>query len=556
MSVEGKNGLNGSGDRKGGEGLKKEQSTPSLVPSGGAPIDIPDTDIEALLREGEEAIRAVRISQEDIDRVIEERDAVIEKLLRAINHTDEAQKNITGAAFRNIDTSDIPALLANNIITEKTGNSLRRLFDMRDKLKNEKQNPLGLKLTESIQSELDSILGRITAEIDRQREAIEEERRNRMNAILTERLQAEAALLEELQKISLQLGHPTLEEGGKNIVPDLIVSRLREYRDRYAPKKTGGREGKSREAEMSGEFLRDAQENAEKINRLHKAAFARLETITGNPKLSDVLLSELNGDRSLIRSVKQRILDSVLLFTGNMQIESPREIVPWQMGIGADGVHHEHTLRFLEEPGTTHILTILANAGNKEAQETLNLIDKLSKEAQVFRMLFGRMNESPFWKAFNERRNNDISGRTEELRRERDRVKKEREEMKEGGRSGSGAGLPTEGFLITLSDGMGAVRIVQKISKKGAPYWEIVYAGGSSRVKVGATTPLDMSSFPSELKAAACLNPVIKDIVTKAEREKRKGERERGRRLADEAARLKAEAMQRKGNGNGKGKKG
>jgi hypothetical protein len=326
----------------------------------------------------------------------------------------------------------------------------------------------------------------------------------------------------------------------------------------------------------------------------HEKAFTRLESLLfGGQAEKDKTIDIREWARDNPVEALQRIFKAILSEEGTSQLKEPREIVPWRQ---ESDVHYTRALLFLREI-RSRIGAYADGAKEADAQSLRALQDRLEKTIDENRILFDLIGsewitdrednskkKGPFWAAFDERKENDLTGRTKELKelqlkkeRQREEQEEERKKFEEGakeilGRGGFRVQVPiydhSHGRVKVIGTTPGVVRIEKKKSQKGKEFLEVVelYEVPENGLRINSASPLDMRSFPEWVREGALRTEKFGSMLRKiqAGREaiverRRKADllkAEEGRRkLAEFEKRRVAASRERKGRGNpGKGK--
>jgi SAM-dependent methyltransferase len=233
--------------------------------------------------------------------------------------------------------------------------------------------------------------------------------------------------------------------------------------------------------------------------------------------------------------VRSHLINAIIEGEGEKQLKDPKEILPLKM---PSSIPYREAIDFLRFNETEKALRAAAEAGNQQVEKLLKQREQILKVDEVFRLLVGRkwitdrktgeQRIGAFWAAFETRKKNDQEGITAARKKEREEAAKREAIFKEAAKEiierggfvvevpivkeirGNKVKVGEEKGVFRLEKKRSKVRVVRdpktgrEIEKGGNEYWEIVEIfGATGGLKVGATSPLDMSAFPQWFREGA-----------------------------------------------------
>ena len=465
---------------------------------------LPDIeDLDAILEGSEKVISNASVSGEHINKMIEERAELLERLWNVEAAREQRLQRVQDYdPFRGIDAGDYEQLVSAGVIDSVNAERLTKLDDVIDRL-----------------TSLDQPTAHSAAEFKRLSRLRKSFRKQLEGQLKAKRREVSDRRAEVENKV---LGHYSkrtgpLESAIAEIEADPRVSeRLKALEE----------EEKRKLEEEAKQFMLGVGQSAESLGTRHEKVFERLAEITGNENIVQDLLSALLKERgqkqqSVFNGVRNRLIESIIDGDGKGRLKGAGEVVPWA-GRSSNNPYID-TMNDLRYCGTRERLEAIAADGNTEAARLLRDCKQLADENAILRRLVGRKHIEdretgkkllgPFWAAFETRRQNDKDGTTAARKKKREETAKaEAEDRKLAAQI-----LKRGGFVVTapvmkcingkqrcLGMKESAIRLERVKSKKNNEMWRVAEVSGAARsLEVGSTSPLNMSSFPSWLKEAA-----------------------------------------------------
>ena len=274
-------------------------------------------------------------------------------------------------------------------------------------------------------------------------------------------------------------------------------------------------------------ILKEASRYTQSLGARHENAFTRIGEIAGNEGIADELMGALDEEdlkkrRSVFQSVRDKLKNAIIDGEDEKQILTPQEVVPW-MG-RASSIDYRGALEFLKSPETFKTLQKAADEGDENARQLLEKRDWIIKGNTAFRALVGakyytdkktqQKKKGDFWHAFEVREYNDSKGITLKRKEEREenerrRAEKEKEIQEIVGRGGFVVKVPLYKKLgnkkIKYGTTKGAVKINKELSKRSNEYLKVeeVSSNIEDVIRVGSSSPLDLSSYPDCIRDSA-----------------------------------------------------
>ncbi len=274
------------------------------------------------------------------------------------------------------------------------------------------------------------------------------------------------------------------------------------------------------------QLIGEASHFVKLLSSMHAKKFNRIAEVAKKSDIKNDLVEAVGAVKkdkkdqqahNVISAGKSMVVSAIIDGEGDSQVKSIKEIAPW---LTPD---YFHAFNAMNSSVMKEELSKAAEDGDDRAESILREWDKILVENEALRKLIGKAEirdhktgkkiKGTMYQAFETRRENDLKGITEQRKKARENIARQKEEFKkeEDNIINRGGGVAEEtvikfvnGKKVETPKGRVAFRLEIDESKKNNKVWKVVeLTGGTNSVKVGRTSPLDFSGLPSWMKKKA-----------------------------------------------------
>ncbi len=487
---------------------KSKQAEEIKLKAPDLPAGLPSlTELDEILAEARKAAKIAQMSEEEIDKMLAERQAALDKVKDIdLLKTERLKQLEEYEPLAGLTVEDYNRLVEEEIISADYVEKLKETDDLIEKLQSLKS--LTVK-EEATLEELKQLRSSCRQFLQSQ---IEEKRQltiNRLDKIKNKMAEHYQNKIKKLEKV--------IEKAEEN---PRALARLYDM----AKQEMAEHEEKIRQEEEKK--LKEITRFIQSLSARQANALNRLRQVVKNENLKDDLLQALEErdsrkQQSSFDKIRSQVIKAIIAGTGEEQIKEAKEVVPWET---KSSVNYYFAFNQLLSREVKTFLKAKQAAGDEQAQNLLKQIDQIVMADSALHKLFGKKwikdkktgkkRLGAFWWAFAERKKNDkeklIKARKEEKLLEAKEEKELEEKIKEIiKRGGFIVKVPIykkiKGERQLVGAHQGAVRLKRIKTKWGKDCWQVVETLGAAKkiIKIGATSTLDMAFFPSPLKTAA-----------------------------------------------------
>lgn len=457
----------------------------------------PVLSLQDMLRRAKEMEETVLVTENNIDEMIERRQGILNQLGEA-EEIQETQMEYLKRSEVDVDFSpdDYERLAQEGLLEE--GERVEDLKDFDRIIANLKSIKYPSATTLAQLKEIESFRNNFLSLKQRAIEQKQIENKEQQEERRREAVEQYLKKIGELTKIIEDI------ESNPKVIDRLHLMAEKEYQE-YQKKRE--------------KMVEEVGRCIQSIGSRHANSFKRMRICLKDEGFYENLLEAFkNNDQKKIKSicdsVRSRLVENIIHGTGETQIKEPREIIPWRVATAS--IRYGDAFDLLHSPEVRKTLEDLAGEGDEKAQTYLDQIDQIVVENKILRRINGA---DQILTACNKRKENDKEGITKEFleAKKAEKAKKEKSQKEiddliaKGGFAVESPVVESiKGKLREVGTKKGAVLLERKKSKKGNDIWVVAgLAGKTNGLKIGMTSPFNMSSFPIYVRKFAEENGLI-----------------------------------------------